>query len=109
MLIIFYYKINTIDDCISLQSDIHNLIKWSKDSQLLFNFNKCEFLQITNRHSPITAAYNMGSKIIKQVLSAKYLGITINENLNYTVHISTISKLKASSALDVLQRNLCCR
>ena len=40
---------------ISLQSHINNLIKWSKDWQLLFNFNKCKFLQITNRCLPILA------------------------------------------------------
>ena len=55
--------------------------------------------------SPISATYNMDSKIIKQVSSAKYLGITINENLNWSFHISNISR-KASSALCFLHRNL---
>ena len=53
----------------------------------------------TNRRLPITATYNVDSKIIKQVSSAKHLGITINKNkFNWSVHISNISK-KAISAL----------
>ena len=34
----------------------------------------------------------MDTKIIKQVTSAKYLGITINEKLQWAEHISNISK-----------------
>ena len=47
----------------------------------------------------------MDNATIKQVSSAKYLGITINESLNWSEHISAISK-KSSSVLDFLRRNL---
>ena len=67
--ILLYHRINTTDDCILLQNDINELIKLSKDWQLLFNFNKSKFL----------GTYNMDSKMIKQISSAKYLGITVNK------------------------------
>ena len=38
----------------------------------------------------------MDTRSIKQVTSAKYLGITINEKLQWAKHISNISK-KASA------------
>jgi len=60
------------------------------------------YVRITNKHSPIVYTYNMDSITIKQVPSAKYLGITINEKLNWSKHISIIS----SSALGFLSRNL---
>ena len=47
----------------------------------------------------------MESKIIKQVSSVKYLGITINEKLQWAEHISNITK-KASNTLGFLHRNL---
>ena len=47
----------------------------------------------------------MDVKIIKQVTSAKYIGITINEKLQWTEHISNITK-KASAILEFLYRNL---
>ena len=42
---------------------------------------------------------------IKQVSSAKYLGVTINEKLQWAEHISNITK-KASATLGFLHRNL---
>ena len=42
--ILLYRTINLEADCTLLQKDINNLIKWSKDWQLLFNFDKYEFL-----------------------------------------------------------------
>ena len=103
--ILLYRKIKTRDDQNLLQDDINRLVKWSKDWQLLFNFNKCEFLCITNKRSPLTITYRMDGTAIKQVSSVKYLGITINEKLNWSEHISNISK-KASSVLGFLHRNL---
>ena len=47
----------------------------------------------------------MNTKTIKQVTSAKYLGITINEKLQWAEHISNISK-KANVTLGFLHRNL---
>jgi len=67
-----------------------------------FNFNKCEFLRITKKLSPITTTYNMESNIIKQVSS---LGITINEHLQWSEHISNITN-KANIALGFLHRYL---
>ena len=47
----------------------------------------------------------MDTKSIKQVSSAKYLGITINERLQWAEHISNITK-KASAMFGFLHRNL---
>ena len=47
----------------------------------------------------------MDSKIIKQVSSAQYLGLTINEKLLWGEYISNITK-KVNSALGFLHRNL---
>ena len=104
-ILLYHSLINTIDDCIALQNDINKVIKWSKDWQLLFNFNKCEFLCITNKRTSISYIYNMDNTTIKQVSSAKYLGITINESLNWSEHISVISK-KTNSVFGFLRLNL---
>ena len=47
----------------------------------------------------------MDTKSIKQVSSAKYLGITISEKLQWAEHISNITK-KASATLGFLHRTL---
>jgi len=63
------------------------------------------FLCITKKRTSILHIYNMDNTTIKQVSSAKYLGITINESLKWSEHISVISK-KASSILGFLHRIL---
>ena len=80
--ILLYSIIYSNEDCISLQNDIDKLLNWSRDWQLLFNYEKCEYLRITNKISPIISTYYMGINIIKEVSSAKYLGVTINSKLN---------------------------
>jgi len=44
--------------------------------------------RITNKLSPIFTTYHIESNTIKQVSSVKYLGITINEKLYWSEHIS---------------------
>ena len=108
MLMISYcteHAISSQADCTLLQKDIDSLIQWSNIWQLPFNFKKCEFLRITNKFSPIITTYQMGAKTINQVTSAKYLGITINEKMQWAEHISNITK-KASASLGFLHRNL---
>lgn len=103
--ILLYRTINSVADCTLLQNDIDSLTKWSSTWQLPFNLNKCEFLRVTNKFFPITTTYYMDAKSIKQVTSAKYLGITINEKLQWAEHISNITK-KANATLGFLHRNL---
>jgi len=67
--------------------------------------DKCEFLRIKNKFFPIITTYNMESKMIKQVSSVNYLGITINEKLQWSEHVFNVTN-KANSSLDFLRRNL---
>ena len=102
--ILLYSTIKSEQDCLLLQEDINKLLTWSTNWQLLFNHEKCEFLRMTNKVSPIAATYFMGDNIIKETTSVKYLGITINSKLNWSDHIANITS-KASSVLGFLQRN----
>ena len=104
-ILLLYRRITSYKDCTLLQNGINNLIVWSKAWQLLFNFDKCKFLRITNRLHPTVSTYTMETNIIKQVTSVKYLGITINEKLQWSEHISKITN-KANGTVSFLCRNL---
>ena len=54
---------------------------------MVFNYSKCEFLRITNRKYPILNQYKIQSKEIKELVHAKYLGVTISHNLTWSEHI----------------------
>ena len=60
------------------------------------------------RHLPsnqIHFNYSLHQQILEQIQSAKYLGITITDNLEWGQHVSEISS-KATKTLGFLQRNL---
>ena len=60
------------------------------------------------RHSPlkqIRYSYSLHNQTLEQVTSAKYLGITITDNLDWGQHVSDVSD-KATQTLDFLRRNL---
>ena len=72
---------------------------------MTFNPIKCEFLQITKKNHPLKSHYHIDNKPIKQVTTAKYLGVTIDKNLNWSEHTSRIAN-KANFGLGFLQHNI---
>ena len=53
---------------------------------------------------PIQTRYILHSTVLESVPSAKYLGITISDNLSWTPHIDSVSK-EANQTLGFLKRN----
>ena len=62
------------------------------------------YIVITLKHNTISYNYTMSNAKIKEVSTAKYLGVTINNHLTWSNHIDNICH-KASS-VKTLQRNL---
>ena len=46
-----------------------------------FNPDKCEYMKIALKHNTISYNYTMSNAKIKEVSTAKYLGVTINNHL----------------------------
>ena len=72
-----------------------------------FNVAKCHSMRVTRHqhHKQILCDYLLHSQTLENVQSAKYLGITICDNLDWGQHISDISS-KATKTLGLLRRNL---
>jgi len=103
--VLLYSYVYSKDDCISLQRDLHALEKWSLKWKMPFNPLKCEFLRITNKTTPITHTYLIAESPIKEVTTTKYLGVLIDNKLNWNNHIQSIAH-KASQVNGFLYRNL---
>ena len=72
-----------------------------------FNVAKCHSMRVT-RHPPdkhIQFDYTLHQQRLEQVQSAKYLGLTITDDLDWGQHISEISA-KATKTMGFLRRNL---
>ena len=70
-----------------------------------FNPSKCQVLHITKAKCPIQTRYIFHGTVLESIPSAKYLGVTISENLSWTPHIDSVSK-KANQTLGFLKRNI---
>ena len=104
---VLYRNIKSPIDCQILQDDLNSLAQWETDWQMKFNVAKCHSMRVT-RHLPnkhILFDYTLHQQKLEQVQSAKYLGITITDNLDWGQHVSEIS-CKATKTMGFLRRNL---
>ena len=103
---LLYRPIHSQDDITSLQTDLQSLQVWEEKWLMSFNPDKCEVIRITNKRKNIfDAQYSIHGTSLRTVDEAKYLGVTIQGNLNWKPHINNINK-KANSTLGFLRRNL---
>ena len=107
MTVLYNRNIFSLSDCESLQVDLDSLAHWESDWQMKFNVAKCHSMRVT-RHSPlkqIKYSLTLHNQTLEQVTSAKYLGITITDNLDWGQHVSDVTT-KATQTLGFLRRNL---
>ena len=71
-----------------------------------FHPEKCQVIRIcTNKRFRRETTYTLHGHILEAVESAKYLGVTIGEDLQWKTHIDNITA-KASRTVGFLRRNL---
>ena len=70
-----------------------------------FNPSKCQVLHITRAKCPMQTRYILQGTVIESVPSARYLGVTISDNLSRTPHLDSVSK-KANQTLGFLKRTI---
>ena len=84
----------------NLVHDTQILIKWFNDNYFKMNIDKCHLI-ITKHEDNIFA--NIGGHILPALKSVKLLGVQIDNNLDFSEHVSNICK-KVSKKLHALQR-----
>ena len=102
---VIYRKITTADDSTRLQRDIVSLQKWEEDWLMRFNASKCQVLRVTNKRKPICSPYTIHGHTLEVVDSAKYLGVHLDNHLNFNMHVDKITK-KAKATRAFLSRNI---
>ena len=102
---IAYLAVKQADDCDILQSDLDKLSDWEHKWKMSFHPDKCQVLPITKKKHKIDFNYKLNGHSLERVTSAKYLGSTINDKLDWGEHINNICN-KANKTLGFLRRNL---
>ena len=102
---IAYLVIVTKKDYCALQKDHEKLPHWEPRWKMEFHVKKCQILTITRRKNPVKYDYVFHGQVLTQAQSAKYLGCTINSELDWVEHIPNLTN-KANGTLAFLRRNL---
>jgi hypothetical protein len=100
---LIYRSIISQEDQLQLQRDLHALGSWGQSWGMRFNTKKCHMMHIGNRTR--THFYELDHEVLTEVTSAKYLGLTLTNDMNWSSHISTVAS-KAHQRLGFLRRNL---
>ena len=101
---LLYRPIKNLQDTLTLQRDLDQLQKWERVNKMEFHPGKCQILRITNKRRPIINTYNIHNTDLQVFSSAKYLGVTIDDNLSWNEQTNNVYK-KASFMLSFLERN----
>ena len=62
-------------------------------------------MRVSRKQTPIPYQYELSGQVLEEVKDAKYLGVTVSDDLEWTKHIDVITS-KANSKLSFLGRNL---
>ena len=100
-------NIHSLQECLILQEDLTSLGQWEADWQMELIVSKCHFMRVTQHqhHQQTLFGYSLHNHTLNNIQSAKYLGITITDNMDWGQHISEISS-KATKTLGFLHKNL---
>jgi hypothetical protein len=102
---LLYREIDNANDQFVLQEDLKSLENWGTKWGMRFNATKCHIMQVSRKRNPLHTFYSLSGQILKEVREAQYLGVTIDSNIDWTKHISSLAS-KANAKLAFLQRNL---
>ena len=93
------------DDASTLQEDLNKLGQWENEWYMKFHPDKCNVIRITNKTKKTDTNYHLHGHTLELLASAKYLGLTITNKLQWDQHIYNITA-KENTTLGFLRRNL---
>ena len=100
-----YRESKNRQDQIVLQKDINLLENIGSKWGMRFNASKFNIMRMSRKQTPISTQYELSGQVLEEVKDAKYLGVTVSDDLEWTKHINTITT-RASSKLSFFGRNL---
>ena len=100
-----YRNIKNKEEQIALQKDHHLLEKWGNTWGMRFNAGKCNIMRVSQTRNPKLLNYSLTGQVLEEVMDAKYLGVTLSNDLEWSKHIETMTN-NANSKLSFLRCNL---
>jgi len=98
---LLYRPIYETSDQQALQKDLDSLAVWCNRCGMSFNAAKCEVMRMSRKKAVLRKIYTINEQAVQEVNKARYLGVIISSNLQWSAHVSTTTK-KANSTLGFL-------
>ena len=86
-----YREISSQDDQMALQRDLKCLENWAHAWGMKFNPSKCTILSIHRSKSPFSCFYTLCDSVLQHTDEAKYLGVTLTSDMDWSPHIQHIT------------------
>ena len=102
---LLYREIKNNQDQIDMQRDLDALMDKESTWGMKFNAKKCNIMRVSRSRKPLQHFYSLGNEILQEVSDAKYLGIQIDNKLDWNKHILTVAA-RGQSKLAFLNKNL---
>lgn len=102
---LMYRPIRSREDRIALQSDLDSLERWGDAWGMRFNAKKCQIMTVARGRSCLAYLYSLAGQVLEGVKEAKYLGVSVSNDLSWSPHVNSVFK-RANSTLGFLRRNL---
>ena len=95
--VLIYYASNDFEELRKiLQTSIDSISQWYYGNRLLLSSDKCGAMVITNKSQTENLNLNIGGSDLTEVDNFKYLGVIIDNKLNFNLHVeSKVSKVKS--------------
>ena len=102
---ITYLTLSNQEDATLLQEYLARLEQWEKKWMMEFHPNKCQVMSVSRKPQPDVHKYTLHGITLEHTKAAKYLGVTITQDMRWNTHINNITT-KASRSLSFVRRNL---
>ena len=98
-----HLTVNSQENANTLQADLDTLQEWELTWDMAFNPDKCQVMHITKSRIPVQSQYTLHGQTLESLDSAKYLDVTISQDLNWNKHINNITG-KANRTLRFIKK-----
>ena len=79
-----------------INADLVSVNTWLSANKLFLNIDKTKYITFRNRKIPPPLDLKIGSSVVCNTNAHKFLGVHIDENLNFKAHINRVSSKVAS-------------
>lgn len=99
-----FTKIESLEDCLLLQSDLSYITVWCQHNNLQLNIDKCKVMTYTKKQNTIEYNYTVNNVILQRCSVYSDLGIIFDCKLSFSDHIGNMIS-KAYKMYGFIYRN----